>query len=68
MKKWVPEVAKLPKKFMHQPWLAPRDAQTAAGFELGKTYPQRITGNADLKVLTFNDDLPSEPRERMLQT
>ena len=53
VKQWVPEVGKLPKKYLHQPWLAPAEAQKSAGLVLGETYPHRITGNAAMQVLLF---------------
>lgn len=50
VKEWVPEIARLPQKFLHQPWLAPSEVLAAAGITLGETYPQRITGSATLQV------------------
>ena len=50
VKQWVPELAKLPKKYLHQPWLAPPEAQKAAGVDLGVTYPHRITGQTAMQV------------------
>jgi deoxyribodipyrimidine photo-lyase len=41
-RKWVPEVAKLPKKFLHRPWEAPTAVLLDAGMELGSTYPRPI--------------------------
>ncbi len=38
----MPELEKLPKKFVHKPWEAPPDALEAAGVTLGQTYPHRI--------------------------
>jgi len=48
--RWVPEVAKLPKKWRHQPWLAPAEVQQTAGLVLGSTYPHRITKDAVMQV------------------
>ncbi len=36
---YVPELADLPKKFIHAPWTAPVSALEKAGITLGKTYP-----------------------------
>ena len=41
-KKWVPELQKLPLKFLHNPWNAPSNVLVNAGVILGSTYPKRI--------------------------
>ena len=53
VRKYVPEVAALPDKYLHSPWEAPEDVLEKAGVELGETYPEPIV---DLK----------ESRERAL--
>ena len=42
VRKWVPEIAKLPNKFIHEPWEAPVGILEYAGVELGKDYPKPI--------------------------
>ena len=47
VRKHIPELARLPTKYLHSPWEAPTDVLYAAGVELGMNYPQPIV---DLKT------------------
>ncbi len=42
VRRWVPEIANLPQKFLHKPWQAPVTVLAAAGVTLGQTYPAPI--------------------------
>ena len=42
VRRFVPELARLPKTFIHKPWEAPALVLKEAGVTLGKTYPNRI--------------------------
>lgn len=46
VRRWVPELAKLPDKWLHRPWDAPEQVRSAAGVSLGKTYPRPIVDHA----------------------
>lgn len=41
-RRWLPELSRLPTKYLHRPWLAPAPVLGAAGVELGTTYPHRV--------------------------
>lgn len=41
-RRYVPELAKLPNKFLHCPWLATPEVLIAANVRLGETYPRRV--------------------------
>jgi deoxyribodipyrimidine photo-lyase len=42
VRRWVPEIAALPDKFLHKPWEAPEVILREAGIVLGKDYPEPI--------------------------
>ena len=41
-RRWVPELARLPDKYLHKPWEAPEEVLSECGVTLGKTYPHPI--------------------------
>lgn len=42
VRKFVPELAGLPKKYIHQPWTAPKEILDQADVRLGENYPEPI--------------------------
>jgi deoxyribodipyrimidine photo-lyase len=47
VRRYVPEIADLPDKYLHAPWEAPADILAAAGISPGDTYPAPVV---DLKA------------------
>ncbi|MGP1255729.1 MAG: cryptochrome/photolyase family protein [Kiloniellales bacterium] len=45
-RKWVPEVAELPDRYLHRPWEAPEEVLAKAGVRLGETYPEPIVDHS----------------------
>lgn len=46
---WLPELAKLPAKWVHKPWLAPAEVLKAADLKLGQDYPEPIVDHAEAR-------------------
>ncbi|MFT6617619.1 MAG: deoxyribodipyrimidine photo-lyase, partial [Limisphaerales bacterium] len=46
VRKWCPELAKLPDRWLHQPHAAPPEILQIAGVELGHNYPRPIVSHA----------------------
>jgi cryptochrome 1 len=42
VRRWLPELSRLPNEWIHHPWDAPLSALRAAGVELGTNYPRPI--------------------------
>lgn len=42
VRRWVPELAKLPDRFLHSPWEAPPEILASAGVTLGESYPRPL--------------------------
>nr|DAD21952.1 TPA_asm: hypothetical protein HUJ06_023415 [Nelumbo nucifera] len=44
VRRWLPELSRLPTEWIHHPWDAPESVLQAAGVELGSNYPLPIIG------------------------
>lgn len=47
--RFVPELRKLPRKYIHRPFEAPSDVLAKAGIKLGETYPKPIVDHSDAR-------------------
>jgi deoxyribodipyrimidine photo-lyase len=53
VRRFVPELAKLPARWMHKPWQAPEAVLAEAGVALGRTYPKPIVDHGDARRLAL---------------
>jgi deoxyribodipyrimidine photo-lyase len=50
VREWVPELARLPGEWVHQPWAAAPEVLAAAGVRLGSSYPHRLVEHGAARV------------------
>lgn len=46
VRRWIPEIAKLPDQWIHKPWQAPKEILAQANLKLGENYPEPIVSHA----------------------
>ena len=49
VRRWVPELANCPTKWIHEPWSAPPNELAQAGITLGADYPEPIVDHAEAR-------------------
>ncbi len=50
IRRWLPELRRVPPEFIHQPWLMDLETQRQAGFVLGRDYPYPLVDHAESKT------------------
>jgi deoxyribodipyrimidine photo-lyase len=50
VRRWIPELAKLPDRWVHEPWSAPDDVLRQAGVRLGENYPCPIVDHGEART------------------
>ncbi len=53
VRRWIPELAKIPDKYIHEPWLMPADVQEKSGCRIGRDYPAPIVDRAQSRERTL---------------
>jgi deoxyribodipyrimidine photo-lyase len=54
VRKYVPELAGMPRQFIHKPWTAAHPVLAKAGITLGRTYPHPIVVHEDARKRALN--------------
>ncbi|MGC9520687.1 MAG: cryptochrome/photolyase family protein [Anaerolineae bacterium] len=49
IRRWVPALEKVPKKYIHEPWTMPEEAQEESGCRIGHDYPAPIVDHQEAR-------------------
>ncbi|MDE1900154.1 MAG: deoxyribodipyrimidine photo-lyase [Alphaproteobacteria bacterium] len=68
VRRFIPELARLDARYIHEPWKAPADMLARAGVQMGKTYPFPVLDHAHarqraLAALKFSKSEAGQPPE-----
>lgn len=55
VKKYVPELSRLPKKWIHRPWEAPEEVLLKAQVKIGKTFPKPIVDHKEARKIALQE-------------
>ena len=50
VRRWVPEIARLPNKYLHKPWEAPAEFRERCGVDLGGNYPEPVVDHGEARA------------------
>ena len=49
VRRWIPELSKVPERFIHDLWLAPPEILKKAGVRIGKDYPKPVVDHDQVR-------------------